>query len=100
MKRSDVTIMAQEDAELLALQVLDWLAADNARIVAFLAASGTAPGSLRGRARDPAFLLAVIEFLMADEAMLMECCTALDVAPDQPAAARAALPGGAQVHWT
>lgn len=92
--------MTQAQAEILAVQILGWLAQDNARISAFLAASGTAPASLREQVQDPSFLLAVIEFLMADEAMLLDCCAALDVAPHQPAAAREAMPGGAQVHWT
>jgi len=92
--------MTQAQAEVLAVQVLGWLAEDNARIASFLAASGTDPSSVRARVQDPAFLLAVIEFLMADEAMLLECCAALKVAPHHPASAREAMPGGAQVHWT
>ncbi|MCC5969788.1 MAG: DUF3572 domain-containing protein [Pararhodobacter sp.] len=92
--------MTQAGAEHLAVQVLGWLAQDHARIAAFLAASGTAPGSLRERANEPDFLLAVIEFLMADEALLLDCCAALDLSPQTPADARAALPGGVPVHWT
>lgn len=92
--------MTQATAELLAVQVLGWLAQDHARIAAFLAASGTASGSLRDRVQEPEFLLAIIEFLMADEAMLLECSTALDIPPQTPADARAALPGGMPIHWT
>lgn len=92
--------MAQPAAETLAARILGWLAQDNARIAAFLAATGTAPDSLRGRVQDPVFLLAVIDFLMSDEAMLLDCCAALEVPPEAPGQAREALPGGAQVHWT
>ncbi|KPQ08175.1 MAG: Protein of unknown function (DUF3572) [Rhodobacteraceae bacterium HLUCCA12] len=92
--------MNQANAEFLAVRILGWLAEDHARIGAFLAASGTAPGMLRARASDPDFLLAVIEFLMADEAMMLDCCAALEIAPHDPAEARAHLPGGATVHWT
>lgn len=92
--------MSQPAAELLAARILDWLAQDPARIGAFLAASGTDPASLRPRAQDPAFLLAVIDFLMADEALLLDCCAALGLPPETPGQALAALPGGAQVHWT
>jgi len=102
-KEQALMAMTRARAELLAVQVLGWLAEDHARIAAFLAASGTAPDSLRARAQDPedpSFLLALIEFVMADEAMLLDCCAALEIAPEMPGAARAALPGGAQVHWT
>jgi len=92
--------MSQSSAEVLAAEVLGWLAQDHARIAAFLAATGTAPDSLRERVQDPAFLLAVIDFLMSDEAMLLDCCAALEVPPETPEQARSALPGGAQVHWT
>jgi hypothetical protein len=37
---------------------------------------------------------------MSDEALLLECCSALDLPPETPEQARSALPGGAQVHWT
>lgn len=92
--------MTQSAAETLAAQVLAWLAQDHARIAAFLAATGTAPGSLRDRVQDPVFLLAVIDFLMSNEAMLLDCCADLDLPPETPEQARAALPGGAQIHWT
>ncbi|WP_333828334.1 DUF3572 domain-containing protein [Pararhodobacter sp.] len=92
--------MTQPAAELLAVQVLGWLAQDHDRIAAFLAATGTEPDSLRRNAQDPVFLLAVIDFLMADEGMLLECCATLEMPPETPANARAALPGGEQFHWT
>lgn len=95
-----IMTMTRPAAELVAARMLDWLAQDPARIGAFLTASGTDPASLRSRAQDPVFLLAVIDFLMSDEALLLDCCAALDLPPETPALALAALPGGAQVHWT
>ncbi len=92
--------MNQQSAEIFAARVLDWLAHEPARIGAFLGWSGENPGSLRGRLNDPGLLLAVIEFLMADESLLIEACRALDCPPETPMQARAALPGGADMHWT
>lgn len=92
--------LSQSAAESLALQVFAWLAEDNARIGAFLGWSGESPASLRDRLQDTSFLLAVIEFLMLDEAMLMEACQSLEISPEIPMQARAALPGGADMHWT
>ncbi|MCB1388990.1 MAG: DUF3572 domain-containing protein [Rhodobacteraceae bacterium] len=92
--------MRQETAEAFAAEVLGWLAEDHARIGAFLSWSGESPQALRARIADPGLLLAVIEFLMTDEAQLVEACAALGVAPETPGRARAALPGGADLHWT
>jgi hypothetical protein len=77
-----------------------WLADDHARIGAFLAATGMTPADLRNAAGEAGFLLAVIDFLMADEALLLDCCARSTSRPRPPAAARAALPGGEEVHWT
>ena len=92
--------MSRQNAETFAAQVLAWLADDNARISAFLGWSGESPSSLAARLNDPGFLLAVIEFLMADEALLLDACAALDYPPETPLQARSALPGGADIHWT
>lgn len=92
--------ISRPDAELFATGVLEWLSADSARLGAFMAATGSAPGDLRKAASQPGFLLAVIDFLMADEAQLLACCADLDVPPEQPAQARNALPGGNETHWT
>ena len=93
-------LSSQEAAEAFAARVLGWLAEDHARISAFLAWSGESPSNLHERMTDPGFLLAVIEFLMSDERQLLDACTDLGVPPETPGQARAALPGGEQVHWT
>lgn len=93
-------MMSQEAAEAFAASVLAWLAEDHARIGAFLGWSGESPANLRVRLSDPGLLLAVIDFLMADEALLLDACAALEVSPETPGRARAALPGGADMHWT
>lgn len=92
--------MTQAQAEYLAAQVLGWLATQPDRIGAFMAAGGMDPAALRAQIGEPGLMLAVLEFLLSDEAMLLECCAALQIAPEEPGAALAALPGGAQVHWT
>lgn len=92
--------MTQAAAEDFAVQVFAWLADDNAHLGAFLNWSGESPASLRQRLQDPALLLAVIEFLMTDEALLIAACQALETSPETPLKARSALPGGTDVHWT
>ena len=92
--------MTRAAAETFSAQVLAWLAEDHARIVGFLAWSGENPAALRGRIDDPGFLLAVIEFLLSDETLLLDACAALDWPPETPMLARAAMPCGADMHWT
>ena len=92
--------MSRTAAEDFSIQVFGWLADDHARIGAFLGWSGESPASLRDRMEDPTLLLALIEFLMLDESMLIEACQALETSPETPMQARAALPGGNEVHWT
>lgn len=92
--------LSRASAETFAAEVLAWLAADHARIAGFLGWSGESPEGLRARLDDPALLLAVIEFLMSDEALLLDACAALGCPPERPGEARAALPGGAEYHWT
>lgn len=87
-------------AEAFAARVLDWMAADAGRIGAFLGVSGLSPADLPALVGDCGFLLAVLDHLMQDEAQLLACCADLGVTPQTPAAARAALPGGTEVHWT
>lgn len=92
--------LSRDAAEAFAAQALAWLTEEPARLGAFLGWSGLAPADLRGRLHDPGLLLAVIDFLLLDEAQLIEACRALDYAPTIPLQARAALPGGDEYHWT
>ena len=66
----------------------------------FLGASGAAPGDLRAAAADPAFLVALLDHLMADDATVIAFCDDRGLPYDAPMRARQALPGGGSVHWT
>lgn len=92
--------MSRAAAEDLAVRVLAWLAQDAGRLGAFLAWSGESPAGLRARLKDPGLWLAVLDFLLLNEAQLLVACADLDVPPQTPLQARAALPGGEDVHWT
>lgn len=92
--------LPKDAAETLALRVLGWLAEDADRIGRFAGMAGADPGALRAQAQEPEFLGFVMDFLLADEALLIDCCTALDIPPDTPMRARASLPGGDLPNWT
>lgn len=92
--------MERNAAEIFATRALGWLAAQDEILPVFMGASGASAEDMRHGAVDPAFLGAVLDFLMMDDAWVIACCDALGAAYTQPQAARAALPGGAEMHWT
>lgn len=93
-------VFKQESAQTLALQALGWLAAQDEAFDAFLAASGLGRDDLRSRAGDAEVLGAVLDFLLSDEALLLQFCADSGLRPDAPMQARAALPGGDAPFWT
>lgn len=87
-------------AETLALKALAWLVGQDELLPVFLGASGASEDDLRARAQDPDFLGSVLDFLLMDDAWIMQFCDAAQVGYELPMQARAHLPGGAQVNWT
>jgi len=92
--------MQQEQAEVIALQGLAWLAGNDDLCPTFLGASGGSVDDLRDRATDPAFLGAVLEFITMDDAWVMAFCDTIGLAYELPLQARYALPGAQNIHWT
>lgn len=70
LQRKSHTLTAEE-AEGLAVEALSFLASDGSRIASFLEATGLAPRDLRQAARSPGFLAGVLEFIAADESLLL-----------------------------
>lgn len=90
----------QESAETLALQCLAWLAGHEELLPVFMGATGVSQEDLRAGAQDPVFLGSVLDFVMMDDAWVMDFCGGLGVPNDSLMRARQALPGGEQVNWT
>lgn len=90
----------QEIAETLALQALAWIAGNDEMRPLFLGASGASAADLAKGATDPAFLAAVLDFLLLDDAWIVAFCDAAGLRYDAPMQARAALPGGEAANWT
>ena len=91
---------SQESAEVLALQALAWLAGNEDLLPTFLGSTGASEADVRAGASDPEFLGAVLDFLMMDDAWVVQFCDTHGIAYERIMPARAALPGGDQVHWT
>ena len=90
----------QEHAEMIALQALAWLAANEDLLPVFLGATGASVTDLAQGAQEPGFLASVLDFLLMDDAWIMAFCEAENLRYEVPMQARAALPGGAQINWT
>ena len=91
---------SSDAAEVLGLQVLGWLASNDELLPVFQGATGAGENDIRNGAKDPRFLGAVLDFVMMDDAWVVRCCDSIGVGYEQLQLARAALPGGEQVHWT
>lgn len=87
-------------AEVLALQAVSWLATDSDLLGAFLNETGAEPGSLAAGVKQPAFLAAVLDFILAQDQRVLDCAAALETSPQKVTEARAFLPGGDVPNWT
>ena len=68
--------------ERIALAVLGFLVDDDERLVRFLQEGGLSPGTIRESAGDPGFLAAVLDHVMADESLLLDCARSLGLKPE------------------
>lgn len=80
-------------AEILGLRALGWLAGDPEGLERFLQASGTDAVALRQAAGEPHMLGAILEFLLANEDLLLRFCEEASIKPPQVHAARHVLEG-------
>ncbi|GAA0596421.1 DUF3572 domain-containing protein [Caenispirillum bisanense] len=87
------------DAETVGLQALAFLAADDRLLDRFLALTGMGPAELREGAQDPMVLGAVLDFLLADDSLVLAFAAASDLSPEAPGQARRALPGSTADGW-
>jgi len=92
--------MQREMAETVAAQALGWLAGDSDLLGTFMGATGVGLDDLRARSGEAQFLASVLEFVMMDDAWVVGFCDSAGLPYEAPMRARAALPGGGEVHWT
>ena len=89
--------MQREKAETLAIAALSFIAGEPESLARFLALSGIGPATLRRAAADPAFLAGVLDFVLADEPLLVAFAGHAGIAPEGIARARRAF-GGREVE--
>lgn len=92
--------MNADQAELIAIQALGHIAAEEDLLFAFVDLTGLSPNDLRARAGEPEILGGILDFILMDDQRLIAFCEAASLRPEMPAVARKLLPGGEEVHWT
>jgi hypothetical protein len=85
--------MTPERAEILALEALAWLVGQDEDLQGFLNLSGMDAAQLRQAAGSPGMSVAILDFLMADEPLLLRFCEDTELDPRKLQAARYALGG-------
>jgi hypothetical protein len=85
--------LTRESAETVAIHVLSFLSEEPDRLGRFLAVTGIEIDSLRDAAREPNFLLGVLDYLAADEPLLRQFSGQADIPPEVISRARDLLAG-------
>jgi hypothetical protein len=80
-----------EVAEIVAIQALSFVAGEPERLGLFLSESGIGPETLRSAAKDPQFLVSVLDFVLRDDETVQAFATASQLPASAVAAARQAL---------
>jgi hypothetical protein len=81
----------QQAAEQLAVAALGFIAGEPERLGRFLALTGIGPESIRDAAREPNFLLGVLDHVAGDETLLLAFAQHAEIEPEAVAAARDSL---------
>jgi hypothetical protein len=89
-----------QEAEIIALQALAWLAGNDEICPIFLGATGGSTDEMHARATDSTFQASILEFITMDDAWIVAFCDSVDIGYDKPLRARYALPGTEQTEWT
>lgn len=92
--------LSTDVAEKVALQAIVWLAQNDELLPVFMGSTGSDEASFRNGLQSAEFQASVLDFLMMDDAWVVAFCDAQSLPYDSLMRARAALPGGEQVHWT
>ncbi len=97
--------MQQARAREIAVEALVWLCGQEDLLPVFLGASGADAVVLHAalaatEGPDPALSGAVLDFVMMQDATVIDCAHALGLPPGQLALAQAMLSGQGQMHWT
>jgi hypothetical protein len=86
--------LTREQAEALAIQALTFIGGDGERLGRFLAVTGIGPAEIRAAAREPGFLIGVLDYLASDERLIAAFAGENNLDPADIDRGRVALDGG------
>jgi len=84
-----------EEAEIVAINALGFLASDAERLHRFMELSGLDVAAIRAGAANPAFLGGILDHLLGDESLLLVFAEDQQLRPERIAELRRKLPGAA-----
>ena len=93
-------MMTKDTAETFALRALAWIMGQDDMVGVFLGSTGASIDDLKTNAANPEFLGAVLDFVLMDDAWVIQLSQDMGTPADHVMQARAALPGGQTMHWT
>lgn len=85
--------MRRDEAEVIAINALTFLAGEERRLAAFMQSAGLTPEGLRQGLRSAEVQAGALDHLLGDERLLLFFCEETGLAPEAPARARRLLPG-------
>ncbi len=80
-----------ETAEVVALQVFEFIASSDEQLERFMSVSGLDPTSLRQIVQSPHGLAGLLDYLCSDESLLLAFCETAGIRPQTPVQALVAL---------
>lgn len=83
--------MDRARAEAIGIEALSFLGAEEERLHGFLAASGLGADSVRQAAASPGFFAGVLDYIVADEDLLLDFARETNRKPETIVAARSVL---------
>ncbi|MCU0829907.1 MAG: DUF3572 domain-containing protein [Rhizobiaceae bacterium] len=87
-------MMTADDAEMLAVQALAFIASDADQLTRFASLTGLDAGDIQTSARQPGFLAGVLAHLLQDEEALLAFAAAARIKPVTVPLAFRVIPGG------
>ncbi len=96
---SDTISITPEQAEILALKILGWLAENPDEMEKFTTLAGITPADILQQADNADMLGGMMDFFLSDDTMLTRFCEEQNIDPFLPAQARRLLPGGQTPDW-
>lgn len=92
--------MSTINAQIVAVQSVEWLASNQELLQLFLDVTGCNPTDIQDMVENIEFQTSVLDFLMSDDSLLMAFCDVFGIRYDEIAQVRSQLPGGDVPNWS